>query len=158
MHSEDSRQTKLKQGVRGSRLGELEKQVSAAHFKSSSLIREEPENSETKKVALQRSYHFVSWSGNSRRSQAGSLLPIDERFPTFFFPLISRWQDHSTFLFVDVVVEPPRHSAILSVTEALCDAPLPPHLHSQSTSLRVATAGIRFCELPLVKQKAACVF
>lgn len=89
MHSEDSRQTKWKQGVRGSRLGELEKQASAAHFKSSSLIREEPENSETKKVALQRSYHFVSqrvsWSGNSRRSQAGSLLPFDERFPTFSF-------------------------------------------------------------------------
>lgn len=83
-----SRQTKWKQGARGSRLRELEKQVSAsAHFKSSSLIREEPEKSETKRVALQRSYHFVSqlvsWSGNSRRSQAGSLLPFDERFPTF---------------------------------------------------------------------------
>lgn len=37
-----------------------------------------------KKVTLQRSYHsvsrLVSWSDNSRRSQAGSLLPFDERF------------------------------------------------------------------------------
>lgn len=70
-------------------MGELEKHMSAStHFKSSSLICEEPENSETKKVALQRSYHsvsrLVSWSDNSRRSQAGSLPPFDERFPTFF--------------------------------------------------------------------------
>lgn len=41
-----------------------------------------------KKVALQRSYHsvsrLVSWSDNSRRSQAGHLLPFDESFSTFF--------------------------------------------------------------------------
>lgn len=88
MHSKDKQANQVEGGSRGSRLGELEKHMSAStHFKSLSLIREEPENSETKKVALQRSYHFVSrlvsWSGNSRRSQAGSLLPFDERFPTF---------------------------------------------------------------------------
>lgn len=45
-----SRPTKWKEGVGGSMFGELEKHMSAStHFKSLSLICEEPENSETKR-------------------------------------------------------------------------------------------------------------
>lgn len=107
------------------------------HFKSLSLICEELENSETKKkVALQRSYHsvswLVSWSDNSRRSQPGSLPPpLMSASQHFLLPLMRGWQDHSAFRFVEAVVKrflntPP----ILSVMKPLSDT----QLQTSSTS------------------------
>lgn len=77
-------------------MGSFEKHTTRVKLtsKAGAVIRKEPENfwrpkekKKRKRIALQRSHHFVSrlvsWSGSSRRSQPGGSLPFDERFPTF---------------------------------------------------------------------------
>lgn len=113
MHSQDKQANQVEGRRRGkweSGSWRGERHMSAStHFKSLSLICEEPENFEDKKVALQRSYHsvsrLVSWSDNSRRSQAAAYCPLMSASQHFLLPLMSGWQDHSTFPFVEAVVK-----------------------------------------------------
>lgn len=81
-----SRPTKWKEGVGGSGIGGEAYECINSLQKLEFNLRGARKFGD-KKVALQRSYHsvsrLVSWSDNSRRSQAGSLLPFDDRFPTF---------------------------------------------------------------------------
>lgn len=101
----------------------------STHFKSLSLICEELENLERKKVTLQRSYHsvswLVSWSDNSRRSQLGSLPPFDERFPTFSAATDERMAGSLCFSLCRGCCQTlPQHSPILSVIKLLGDMQL----------------------------------
>lgn len=95
----------------------------------------------------------------------------------FLFPLISRWQDHSTFPFVDAVVK----SFLDTLPFCLLSSPSVTldfhHIHIQDLTLQCVPItgclsprsckqqqpswrrlwrGIRFCKLLPIKQIAAC--
>lgn len=77
-----------------------------------------------KKVALQRSYHsvswLVSWSDNSRRSQPGSQPPFDERLPTLSAATDERMAGSLCLSLCRGCCQTlPQHSLILSVIEPL---------------------------------------
>lgn len=126
--------TKWKEGAGGSGIGELEEHISASLQKLEFNLWG-ARKFRDKKVALQRSYHsvsrLVSWSDNSRLSQAGSFLPFDERFPTFSAATDERMAGSFHFsLCTGCCQVLPQHSAILSVIKPLCDT----RLQTPSTS------------------------
>lgn len=93
-----------------------------AHFKSSSVIREEPENSETKRLhykgAIILSAGKSAGQATAGKVRGSALMSASQHL---LLPVISRWQVPSTFPFVEAIVK-----SFLNAVPSVTNPPPPP--------------------------------
>lgn len=121
IHSKHRRAHQVKAG----RLVESERRASApAHFKSPSVIRKEPENSETKRLhykgAIILSAGECAGQATAGGVRGSALMSASQHL---LLPVISGWQLPSTFPFVEAIVES------FLIAEPSVAPPVTLHLH-----------------------------